>query len=214
MVWRVGEPTNDTEVPIGAQYIRENWAYLQSVIQKCIYFDNGTGTPADDGNFQSVQFKAEVADPPINVAGGGVIYGKTVSGYFQPYFKHLTFTKADGKLLAYKLTYELENLNVTLAHNADTTVLDFTGIPNMTGYAVATRTTLSDVGGENIIDTLISPFHWVRSTAKVYHPFGSGQTTSLSSGMEKFVGVGAQSRIRNSSSSNVIVRVRYFGVMH
>ena len=202
MVWRAGEPTSDTEVPIGAQYIRENWAYLQSVIQKCIYFDNETGTPTDDGNFQSVQFKAQAADIAINVAGGGAQYCKTVNGVSQPFFRN------SG--VVYKMQLGIDAGATALAQNTTTTVFNWAGKPRFVGFALALDTTAPH-------RTLFSPVYFDGTTVtRSYSSVGDGEG-QLPSGnrLLSFEGVGATSRIKTGSYSggSINTYVRFFGVI-
>lgn len=199
MVWRATEPQGTTEVPIGAGYVRDNWAYLETVLKKCLVFNSAA--PAEDGNSNGVQFKVQTVDPAINLAGGGVFYGKTIDGVFAPYLRN-----SKG---IFKVQVSVDAGTTNVLKNAETTVFNWApgGVPypRFCGYALAIDTASPD-------RTLLSPVYW-DGVATVYH--ASTQSGQIASGSKlyKFTYSGALSKIRNDdSSTNISTYTRFFGV--
>lgn len=213
MVWRATEPQGTTEVPIGAGYVRDNWAYLETVLKKCLVFNSAA--PAEDGNANMIQFKVASASQTPNLANGAVLYGRTeVNGAistFSPWWA--VYNAAPSHRDRYKgvlCTEALVHVNLpnTNGEGHDT----WTKVFDMAGYAPFCGT-INIFQEADPRQALVSPIYW--DGIAVYCPTDNDAMMCVQgdSFLNKVRGVGTTVEANNRSAIATHVFVRFIGVI-
>lgn len=85
MVWRKDEPAGPTEIPTGAQYIRDNWAHLESVLGVNLDLNSGTIANRTFVSGMRMWFYADVAPTGWNIVSASADTILAVKGGAQSY---------------------------------------------------------------------------------------------------------------------------------
>ena len=137
MSWRPTEPAGSTSIPIGAQYIRENWVQIAAVITTA-RLTNGTEIPDFVPSGEAIWFYADSAPTGYTIVSGSsdeLLAVKGGSTYTTGAAQAGTWTQADATLTAAQIPPHTHLTNATTQANSGSgpTIYCYSTTPTSTG---------------------------------------------------------------------------------
>lgn len=120
MTWRPTEPAGSTSIPIGAQYIRENWVQIAAVLTTS-RLSAGTEIPDFVPTGEAIWFYADSAPTGYTIVSGTsdeLLAVKGGSTYTTGAAQAGTWTQADATLTAAQIPPHTHDTNATTSANS------------------------------------------------------------------------------------------------